>query len=167
MAPPTEVNEMGAVVSSTMGNKFAKGNDMRSRRSARDASRMQRGTYIRPPASACDPIEPGAHIELSDTSRIVQRLVHRRGRLVDYALVHEVRGADEEWHEVAKIDCCHSQVHRHTAATDQPETDRKLVIQELFSWKDVEDSWDAAYGDIEDNWERRERDWLNGRANGQ
>lgn len=105
------------------------------------------------------------HIRLGDTSRLVQRTVHQKGRLVDYALTHEALGADGEWHEIAKVDCCHSQVHRHIADKDQPETDRKLVIQELFTWKDVEDSWDAAYTDIEQNWERRERDWLNGQAN--
>lgn len=150
-----------------VGNKHAKGRDRASRRAARSLNRAPRGTYVPPPPSECDPAPPPIPVYLGNgTSRLIAELRHKDGRLVHYALVHEAIDDNGVWREVSKIDCCHSQVHRHTADVDHPEKDRRKVIRELFTQKDVADSWDDSYTDILTNWEEQERSWRRGKAKG-
>ena len=77
-------------------------------------------------------------------------------------MIHEI-GHEEEWHEVAKIECCHQKVHRHEAATGKTATRLRTVIRVIYSQADVEDTYQNSVDEIFDNLVENEGKWRHGR----
>lgn len=74
--------------------------------------------------------------------------------------------------DVARIDCCHSEVHRHQFYRDN-RPQKRYIIKDLkcvSSHKDAEnlvsDSYDPCYSTMVDNWELYLERWDDGDAHG-
>lgn len=109
-----------------------------------------------PPLEECDP-EDVVPIPLNETARVTERFLRKDGRIVDYALMLDARQDGEDWSEVARIDCCHAEVHIHQYYRSRPGT--RDVIRPIRSQEDVEDSVDSSLDLIFGNWDRMIRKW--------
>lgn len=93
-----------------------------------------------------------------------------RGRVVDFSLNHYVTGEHpDNWNDcpvdVARIDTCHSQVHKHQFYRSGREQNR-LVIRDLSTLDNldearqaVEESYDQCYMQMADEWESHLERW--------
>lgn len=89
----------------------------------------------------------------------VRVLGHRRtGQVHDFCLVLYVEDATGR-HEVERVDCCHSQLHRHVFRRGGDE--RRKVIRELYPGDEVYlgDEFQREYEDMIDQWADRYRRW--------
>jgi hypothetical protein len=93
-------------------SKYGTHRDKASRREAARQTRQdpRTGSYLEPAESECEVSE--LSVMISATTRIVTHLRHRAGRLVYFAIMHDVFENDE-WCPVTRIDCKHSSVHQH------------------------------------------------------
>ncbi|PFG30657.1 hypothetical protein ATJ78_1592 [Paramicrobacterium agarici] len=84
------------------------------------------------------------------------------GRLVDYAVTHEVMEQDGTWHAVARIDCSHGEVHRHVPPADSNGELKREVIRVIRGQGDAENTYQYSLSEIYDNLEIHESRWRNG-----
>lgn len=116
-----------------------------------------------PPSIAdCDP-EEILPTTLDQVTRITQRFRRYHGRIVDFAIVLEAQGPDGEWVEVSKVDCCHAQVHLHQRVVSGDVDDTRVVLREVNSETDIQDSVNTAIDLVFENYEEYLRRWSNGR----
>lgn len=81
---------------------------------------------------------------------------------MDYAFVHETKDDNGNWLEVAKIDCCHSQVHKHQRHRQGRAREIRTTIRWITCQEDVEETYDESFNDIIDNYEEHLRRWERG-----
>ncbi|WP_437582744.1 DUF7718 family protein [Paramicrobacterium sp. CJ85] len=84
-------------------------------------------------------------------------------RIVDYAFTHEITDDRGQWHQIARIDCSHQEVHRHWPPPDSDGALKREVIRPIYSQTDVEDTYHPCLNEIFDNIEVNEGKWRNGR----
>ncbi|MEV0006068.1 hypothetical protein AB0H28_27815 [Micromonospora sp. NPDC050980] len=100
--------------------------------------------YRRP---TCPPAEEELiDADLAEGHRIIMRPRWYKGRIVDFALQQLTQREDGEWAEVARIDCCHSTIHRHQFTFDGKDLYDHRVIQQIpkEGWDVVNAAYDAA-----------------------
>lgn len=119
-------------------------------------------SYVPPPIEDCE--EETTPITLSVNERVTLRLRFWRGRTVDFAVMLEVvEDGSDEWCEVVRVDCCHSQVHRHQfRRSGQPET--RTLIAEIpadpeNAWTLIAREYDTAHRDLISRWDSFVRTW--------
>ena len=84
-----------------------------------------------------------------------------RGYTVDFALSHVVE-LEEGNSDVARYDCCHSEVHRHQFHKSGEELRRKVIApirDQRTSWSTVNAVYDECYDDMIEGWEHHYRRW--------
>lgn len=115
-----------------------------------------------PPSGECQ--EECTPIELSPADRITVRLWFWRGRTVDFAIMLEAFDDDVElWRDVARVDCCHGEVHRHEFARSGAE--RRVVIapipadDEEGAWDLLGREYDRAHKDLISGWDSYVQKW--------
>jgi len=85
-----------------------------------------------------------------------------RGRIVDFAIQQEAE-LDGDWAEVARIDCCHSTIHRHQFNQAGTDTYDRRVIQNIpkEGWDVVNAAFQGAVDVMLSEWEENHRRWNN------
>lgn len=120
--------------------------------------------YKPPPPGACEVmVYP---VEITPTDRITVRQHIYRGKVVDFAIMQEVREG-EIWHHVARIDCCHGTIHRHQFTRDGQDIYGHRVIREITGlagegWDVVDDTYDMAQEAMFNEYEDNLRRWRDG-----
>lgn len=108
-----------------------------------------------PPADECH--EERTDLPLDATNMLKLREWWAGKLLVDFAMTHLtlIRG---EWVQVARIDCCHSEAHRHLYNTHDSDHTR-LVLRIIRTPEDVSAAYDQAYTLMVDGYEEHLRRW--------
>jgi hypothetical protein len=83
------------------------------------------------------------------------------GRLVEFAMLAEIE-LGGYWHEVARVDSCDGEVHRHLFCRDGRELDRKILFP-IYDPSDVDRGWDEGMKILVAGWEEHVRRWRVGR----
>ena len=115
-----------------------------------------------PPLEECDP-EDVLPTMLDSITRVTQRFRRRDGRLVDFAIILEVDREGVGWDEVAKIDCCHGQVHLHERRQRDDIDDIREVLRHVKDESDIQESVDDAISLIFDSYTEQIKRWNSGR----
>lgn len=118
--------------------------------------------YEPPPKEECEPDTYPLIIGDDDELRC-RWLLWRETFKVDFAIVHVVRVAGE-WHEVARIDCEHGDVHHHQLKRSKPGDSvgvrtRLELIPVTRGWETVDKWYGQALTLMYDNWEKHKRIW--------
>ena len=132
------------------------------RRLADMADRPPSGAAYRPPPrSACDEVVYPVAVEEGHELVIRQQIY--RGKIVDFSIQQRTLD-DGQWHDVARIDCCHSTVHRHQTYRTATGRNDIVVIREIPSegWDVVNEAFATAMDVMEDEWEENLRRWSSG-----
>ncbi|WP_146070702.1 hypothetical protein [Cryobacterium sp. M91] len=146
-----------------MARNFGRDAHRASKKAAASAfDKVVEQRWANPPLEDCEE-ETIRYLDTA-SSRVTQRVWRSRSdsRIVDCAVVHEI-AHEEEWHEVAKIDCSHQEVHRHEATKDKTGTRLRTVIRVIYSQADVEDTYQNSVDEIFDNLVENEGKWRHGR----
>ncbi|MFJ5022955.1 DUF7718 family protein [Streptomyces goshikiensis] len=105
-------------------------------------------------------------IELSENDRLVVRLRTYKKKIVDFAVM-QLTARDNDWVELARIDCCGGTVHRHLDTVEGETLLDHDLIREIpcgeKSWEVVDDSYEGALDEMQDRWEDNLRRWRHGR----
>lgn len=115
--------------------------------------------WVPPSEEECGQPDEKIVSQLDDHTRVTQRLRRYEGRTVDFAVILEAVGYMEDWQEVAKIDCCHAEVHLHQRRASDHKSDSRTVIRMVTSEHDVQKVVDKAIGLIFDDYERLLEEW--------
>lgn len=138
---------------------MTKGDPLASRRRLADMSQPQTPFEYSPPVGG------DTHeyvIQLEDEHQLHVRMNVYRGNVVDFAIVQLFIGSEFPV-EIARVDCCHGEVHMHQFGRRLGEVSRTVIerIPEDEPWKTVDrlfeacnDEWNSA-----EAWERRYRSW--------
>ncbi|CAN3980453.1 hypothetical protein [Kitasatospora purpeofusca] len=119
----------------------------------------------KPPA--CPPaVEMNFPLELTETDHLHVRQVLYRDRVVDFAIM-QLTWEDGTRHEVARIDCCHSVIHRHQFAKDGRDLDGHLEIKVIppdggDRWNIVHAGYFEALSVMQEEWADNLRRWRDG-----
>lgn len=114
-----------------------------------------------PPKEECD-IDDLLDFHLDETTRMIQRIWRQDKRIVDFAIVLVARDDNNSWQEVAKVDCCHSQVHLHKRRMNKSVDDIREVLREVTKQEDVENTIDQAFDIVHDQYDQHVREWRYG-----
>ncbi|WP_433230537.1 DUF7718 family protein [Micromonospora sp. CA-248260] len=115
--------------------------------------------YRRP---TCPPAEEfPVDADLAPGHRLIMRPRIYKGRVVDFALQQMARREDGDWVEVARIDCCHSTIHRHQFVADGTDIYDRRVIQQIpkDGWEVVNAAFEPAVEAMMAEWEENVRRW--------
>lgn len=82
-------------------------------------------------------------------------------RMVEFAVTAQIEVAGY-WVDVARIDTCHQEAHRHLYARTGVEIDRK-VITPIYGPADVERGWEIGEEILLTKWDEHVRRWTCGR----
>ncbi|WP_157631233.1 DUF7718 family protein [Catelliglobosispora koreensis] len=118
--------------------------------------------YELPPPEECEdetwPVVLAPRHELR-----ARRNVWRDCYIVEFAIMQIVL-IDGHWREIARIDTCHSSVHRHYLRKDHPEDSVGIRVEiapiPMSNGWEVVDSWyDRSLKLMEDEWQENLRRW--------
>jgi len=114
-----------------------------------------------PPRSACDEVVYPVAVEVGHELVIRQQIY--RGKIVDFSIQQRTLD-DGRWYDVARIDCCHSTVHRHQTYRTVTGRNDIEVIREIPSEGRavVNEAFTTAMDVMEDEWEGNLRRWSGG-----
>lgn len=110
-----------------------------------------------PPPEADWEQEVPSKYHLQKRSRLISRIAYYRGKIVDYAVMHEIL-IDGEWAQVYRVDCDHGMVHRHTGLPSRNE--QRDLVRKIKSQDDIHDTFDDEYRHAMDTCSRRETRWI-------
>lgn len=82
------------------------------------------------------------------------------GRLIEFAMTAEIESG-AVWYQVARVDTCHGEVHRHLFSHDGHELDRKVLFP-IYDPKDVDHGWEEGVKLLVAGWEEHVRRWRSG-----
>jgi hypothetical protein len=102
---------------------------------------------------------------LDGLGRIIGRqgLDQETGRLAEFALVAQVE-YQGRWHDVARVDTCHEEVHLHLFGKDGREIrDARAVLLPVRNMSDVGHGYDTAEKLLIVEWEAHVQRWDRGR----
>jgi hypothetical protein len=106
-----------------------------------------------PPIEECE--QSVVPVQLDEVSRITMRRVEWNRQLVSYAVIYTERDSSGNWQEIACIDCCNNNVHRHDGPHGASDP---VIIQPIYSQQNVQESFGTSYDAIHDTYtERRAR----------
>jgi hypothetical protein len=92
-----------------------------------------------------------------------QALDKETGRLAEFALIAQVRHQGL-WHDVARVDTCHEEVHLHLFGQDGQEIkEARTILLPVRDMSDVGRGYDAAEKLLIVEWEQHVRRWERGR----
>lgn len=104
-------------------------------------------------------------IDLGMDDQLVIRQRYYRGKTVDFAIMQKIR-IGQKWIDVARIDCCHSMIHRHQFNRQGVDVyDRRVIINipaEEAGWDIVHAGYDDAYTAMLEEWDQNLERWRNG-----
>jgi hypothetical protein len=102
-------------------------------------------------------------LPLDGLGRIIgrQALDEKTGRLAEFALVAQVEHQGL-WHDVAKVDTCHEEVHLHLYSKNGQEIARTVLLP-VRNMSDVGRGYDTAEKLLIVEWEAHVRRWERGR----
>jgi len=118
------------------------------------------------PPSSPPAVEMNFPIELTDTDELrVRRLMYRE-KVVDFAIM-QIVWEDGERAEVARIDCCHSMIHRHQFTKDGRDLYDHLEIKSIPAdggdrWNIVHAGYFEALAAMQAEWADNLRRWRDG-----
>lgn len=119
--------------------------------------------YERPPMDECE--EEVWPFPLSDGEELRCRRrtwLQQPAFLCDFAIIYITRDGSE-WPEVARIDCCHSEVHHHQLRRGSSDTvgERTSIAQipAQRGWETVDSWYPRALTLMRDGWNERRRRW--------
>lgn len=135
----------------------ARGN--RSKARLADLSIQPEPVDWRPPPEEC--ISNVYHVYVTDSDRVTNRMETHRGDLVDFAITQCHQPDGSEWQDVARVDCCHNEVHRHLYRDGGTEINR-VVFREVSAQTDIEVGYDWGDRLINEQWEENVRRWASG-----
>jgi hypothetical protein len=104
----------------------------------------------------------GEFFDPDERNRTLVRIWLYRGLIVNFVLCQQTlrRG---RWIEIARIDCCHGEVHRHDVDEHGRRLAKRILIREIppgeAGWKVVEEEYETARLNMERSWEDRLRRW--------
>ena len=119
----------------------------------------------KPPA--CPPaVEMNFPIEITETDELRIRQLIYREKIVDFAIMQLVR-EDGLRSEVARIDCCHSMIHRHQFTKDGKDLYDHLEIKAIPAdggdrWNVVHAGYFDALAVMQEEWAENLRRWRDG-----
>ena len=122
--------------------------------------------HYRPPP--CPPAEEkNFRLELTDTDELHVRQVWYRDKIVDFAIMQLVWEDGERVH-VARIDCCHSMIHRHqfNQAGEDVFNHRQITAIPPDAgnrWSIVHAGYYSALGTMYEEWADNLRRWRDDR----
>jgi hypothetical protein len=121
--------------------------------------------YKPPPSPPA--IEMNSPMEITDTDTLKIRRVMYHEKIVDFAIMQFTLEGDD-WHQVARIDCCHSMIHRHQFTRDGRDLYDHLEIKAIPAdggdrWNVVHAGYFDAYAIMFEEWEDNVRRWRDGR----
>lgn len=129
------------------------------RDTARAAKEFKESLKWKPPAEL--ETEPGIWTPLTETAR-VRVVTHwsktKPRRIVDYAVIQHTLH-EMHWCNVVRVDCDHSEVHRHGPDFLANGKLRRSLIREITQQSDVEDTYNEQRDSILTNFEDAERKW--------
>lgn len=117
------------------------------------------------------PIPPAVQlnlpIELTETDELRVRQVMYKEKIVDFAIM-QICYDGEECNEIARIDCCHSMIHRHQFTRDGNDLYDHLEIKAIPAdggdrWNIVHAGYYDALGLMQEEWAENLRRWRDGR----
>ncbi|TKA09509.1 DUF7718 family protein [Actinacidiphila oryziradicis] len=120
----------------------------------------------KPPS--CPPAEElNFRLEFTETDEFRVRQVLYRDFIVDFAIMQMVR-EDGSWVHVARIDCCHSTIHRHQFTHAGDDLYDHLEITAIppdggDRWSIVHAGYFSALGTMQEEWAENLRRWRDGR----
>src|SRR5215468_7692552 len=103
---------------------------------------------------------PPYTFDLGPDARVIVRLRTHVTRLVEFALIQQVR-YDGQWREVVKIDTAHGEVHAHWFHHSGAQSAR-TVLQPIRNVDDVDEGYRRAESIVFDNWQTNQRRWQRG-----
>ncbi|MEJ4100414.1 hypothetical protein V5S96_08610 [Corynebacterium mastitidis] len=110
-------------------------------------------------------------IDLADGCELTMRESYRKGLIIDFSLNEHINSHHPRYpyvhnHDVARIDCCHSEVHRHQFYANGDEDPKYYVIRSLTDCPDqqtaekvIDECYDHCYSMIMSNWEAHLERW--------
>lgn len=142
--------------------KYARHNRRQAKRdSARAAGVNNHTPWI--PSADIDTEEVESRWLETESVRVIQRVVKEvhTGRVVDYALMHEIF-IDGKWEQIARIDCCDGEVHKHWPPPYKNGELRRILIRKIVTQDDIEATFGASVNEIYNNLELNESWWRDG-----
>ena len=105
-------------------------------------------------------VDPGIWLHLTEETRIRFRVSRSNNpqRIADFALMHQKK-YQGTWALVVRIDCAHSEVHRHGAEFTSSGTLKRTVIRNISSQKDVEETYYEQIEEIQASFIESESKW--------
>lgn len=85
-----------------------------------------------------------------------------KGKTVDFALVQQVEEVAGNLQDVAKYDCCHSEVHKHQYHRDRGQIQRNVIVRlsdDNHSWEKIDRAFDECYEQMLNYWDENYRRW--------
>lgn len=122
------------------------------------------GQYEPPPEHACivdeGEIDLGYDPEAGERHVLYRKVLYYRGRAVWFSLQQTIYDSERQHHIVSRVDCRHSQVHRHVFSQARGEIDvRLLVTIPPLGQTVVDEEFDRYLNEMLSNWEARVRTW--------
>lgn len=97
-------------------------------------------------------------IDLGDGNQLHVRVKETPDmRVVDFAVIQQTQGETGHWHDVAKVDSAHDQVHKHSYTRAGGHTRKDLV--HLDRAHGVGEAADTAVNEMLTDWEDNLRRW--------
>lgn len=112
-------------------------------------------TWEAPDESEWDQEDP-VPVYRSKRSRTISRTAFYRGKIVDFAIMHEIM-IEGEWKQVFRSDCHLGVVHRHTGLPAREHIKENVLW--IKSQDDVNDSFESEYSFMLDTCTERETRW--------
>lgn len=103
-------------------------------------------------------------IDITREDQMVVRQRFYRGKVADFAICQKVR-VNGKWVDVARIDCCHSTIHRHQFNQEGIDLyDHRVIIEipAVEGWNVVDAGYDNAYNVMLNEWDQNLERWRNG-----
>ena len=100
------------------------------------------------------------YIALSGTERVYQSMWFDGNQLTDFVLIQQTK-VRSRWTDIAKVDCCHQEVHVHRHRKDGSE--QRKVLQAVLTPPDMIIGLKMGQDLIFDHWMNNLRRWSRGR----
>lgn len=117
------------------------------------------------------PVPPAVELnfkaEITETDELRIRQVVYTEKIVDFAIM-QLHWEGQCHHQVARIDCCHSMIHRHQFTRDGHDLYDRLQIKAIPAdggtrWNIVDAGYHEVLALMYDEWEDNLRRWRDGR----
>jgi hypothetical protein len=130
--------------------------------------RSRRRWHTPPPKEIYNPPEEALEMPMWEEplrgleNLLMFRLWLYRGLVVDFVLCQRTLHAGT-WVDLARIDCCHGEVHCHDVDKHGTALARRIMIREIplgeAGWKVVDEEYEAAEVSMKRSWEDSLRRW--------